>query len=168
MEEVGQSDDAAKPVGLAITHGSMNVDGIYFYVVPLGRTLAGFMMGLMFGICGGWAAVVFNAMLGYPWAPELHRNIYIIGIGLGAGIGAYLGWVNINIRRPLVVLTVLLVLGAGVAGAYLGLEYGKIADPSYLGRRYTIENMLHWVAPVTAVIASTILGLVHQVWVKQR
>jgi hypothetical protein len=83
-------------------YGRMNVDGVYTYLVPLARSLAGFFMGLFFGILGGWGAVIFNAMLGYPWSPELHRNIYIIGIGMGAGIGAYLGWVNVSIRRPLV------------------------------------------------------------------
>ena len=145
-------------------YGNMNVDGIYAYLVPLARSLAGFVMALFFGILGGWGAVIFNAMLGYPWSAEFHLNIYIIGIGIGAGIGAYLGWVNMNIRRPLVVGTVVLVLAAGVAGAYLGLEYGQIADPSYLGRRYTIENMLHWIAPVTAIIASTILGMGTQMW----
>ena len=147
---------------------SMNVDGIYTFIVPFARTLAGFVMGVMFGICGGWAAITFNAMLGFPWALEVHRNIYIVGIGLGAGLGAYLGWVNMSIGRPLVVGTVLPVLAAGVAGAYLGLVYGEITDPTYLGRRYTIDNMMHWGAPLVAIIASTVLGLVHQVWVQRQ
>ena len=170
MEEVGLSNGALSLVGGTIICSSMglNVDGIYSYIVPLARTLAGFVMGLMFGICGGWAAITFNAMLGFPWALEVHRNIYIVGIGLGAGLGAYLGWVNVSIRRYWIVATVLLVLAAGVAGAYLGLEYGEIKDPSYLGRRYTIDNMMHWGAPLVAIVASTVLGIVHQVWVRER
>ena len=41
--------------------------GVYTWVVPLARTVTGFIIGTMLGIVGGWAVVIFNAMIGYPW-----------------------------------------------------------------------------------------------------
>jgi len=39
--------------------------GIYTVVVPVGRTLAGFIAGVMLGIFGGWMALNFNQLIGY-------------------------------------------------------------------------------------------------------
>ena len=51
--------------------------GIYVWAVPLGRMLAGFFIGVFLGILGGWLALIFNAMIGYPWDVDIHTNIYI-------------------------------------------------------------------------------------------
>ena len=134
--------------------------GFYAFFIPVARTIAGFCVGVMLGICGGWAAITFNNFIGFPWSLEVHRNIYIVGIGLGAGVGAYLGWVNLSERWYLVVGTVALVLLGGLVGVYIGYEYGKVVEPSYLGRRYTVDNYLHWFAPLGAIIVATILGLI--------
>lgn len=135
--------------------------GIYPFLIPIARTVVGFAVGVMLGICGGWAAITFNHMIGFPWSLEVHRNIYIVGIGLGGGLGAYLGWVSFNIRWYLIAAMVFLVLGGGVLGAYLGLEYGQIAEPSYLGRRYTIDSMMHWGAAIGGIAVATGLGMIH-------
>ena len=71
---------------------------IYYWVVPFGRAIAGFMAGLLLGIAGGWMAVVIYAMAGFPWTIEVQRNMYLVWIGLGAGIGSYLGWMNLTSR----------------------------------------------------------------------
>ncbi len=135
--------------------------GIYPYLIPLARTIAGFCVGVMLGICGGWAAITFNHMIGFPWTLEVHRNIYIVGIGLGGGLGAYFGWVNLNVRWYLIAGA--LALGGGVAGAFLGLEYGQSAEPTYLGRRYTIDNMMHWGAAIGGITVASALGLFYYV-----
>ena len=133
--------------------------GIYTFLIPVARTIAGFCVGVMLGIVGGWIAITFNHFIGFPWSLEVHRNIYIVGIGLGAGVGAYLGWVNLTVRWYLIAGSMALVLLGGLVGVYLGYEYGKVVEPNYLGRRYTVDNALHWGAPIGAIIVATIIGL---------
>ena len=135
--------------------------GIYPFVIPVARTIAGFMVGVMLGICGGWVAITFSHMVGFPWSPAVHVNMYIVAIGLGAGLGAYLGWMSFNIRWYLIAGSIMLALAGGVTGAYLGLEYGKTADPSYLGRHYTIDNMIHWGASIGGIAVASTLGVLH-------
>lgn len=137
--------------------------GIYPFLIPVARTIAGLAVGVMLGIVGGWVAITFNYMIEFPWSLEVHRNIYIVGIGLGGGLGAYLGWMVLNIRWYLILGTILLVLTGGVLGAYLGLEYGEIAKPSYLGRRYTIDSMMHWGAAIGGIAVASALGIFHYV-----
>lgn len=137
--------------------------GIYAFIVPFGRTLAGFIIGVMLGIVGGWIAVIFNAMSGYPWTLAVHHNIYLVGIGLGAGGGAYCGWMNLSLRWYLVIGSLLLVLLGGITGAYIGYIYGQQVDPTYLGRRYTIDNTIHFGAAVGGIAVSATIGLIGQV-----
>ena len=97
----------------------MRDTGIFFWALPVARTLAGFILSTMLGIAGGWLALIFNAMTGYPWAFGLHQNIYFVGVGAGAGVGAYIGWANFAVHPRYVAATVLLVVIGGVVGAYL-------------------------------------------------
>jgi hypothetical protein len=138
----------------------MNDGGVYTIVVPLGRSAAGFILGLFLGILGGWLAVIFNAMVDYPWPMSIHRNIYLVGVGLGAGTGAYLAWMNLDLRRAWIASSVLLVLTGGIAGTYLGYVYGQSVDPTYLGRSYTVDNWIHLGAAIGAIATSTALGLI--------
>ena len=108
-------------------------------------------------------AITFNHMVGFPWDLEVHRNIYIFGIGMGGGIGAYFGWMNLSVKWYSIAGTIMLVLAGGVIGAYLGLEYGAAVEPTYLGRRYTIDNMMHWGAAIGGITVATSLGLYNEV-----
>ncbi len=128
----------------------------------MGRVIAGFMAGLMLGIVGGWMAVVIYAMAGFPWEIELQRNLYLVWIGLGAGIGGYLGWMNLTSRRWLIIAFAVLVIVGGIAGAYLGFIYGQGAEPGYLGRRYTLDSAIHIGAAIGAIVTATALGLINQ------
>ena len=137
--------------------------GIYALVIPLGRALANFILGIILGIVGGWIAVIFNAMIEYPWPLAVHRTIYLVGIGLGAGTGAYLAWINLNLRWYLIMGSVLLALVAGVVGVYVGYAYGQNVDPDYLGRQYAIENAIHFGAAIGAIAVTTTLGLISEI-----
>ena len=142
--------------------------GIYSFAIPLGRTIAGFVVGVMLGIVGGWIGITFNNFANFPWSLEVHRNIYIVGIGLGAGLGAYIGWVNLNIRWYLIVGSLVLVLIGALVGVFLGFEYGQITDPSYLGRRHTIDGAMHWGAPTGGIVVATAIGLYYQIRTHQQ
>ena len=136
--------------------------GIYYWAVPLGRVIAGFMTGLLLGIVGGWMAVVIYAMAGFPWSVELQRNMYLVWIGSGAGIGGYLGWMNLTSRRSLIIAFVVLVIIGGIAGAYLGFLYGQRVEPGYLGRHYKLDSTIHFGAAIGAIVTATALGLINQ------
>ena len=142
--------------------------GVYTWVVPLARTVTGFIVGTILGIVGGWAALIFNAMIGYPWSVDVHLNLYFVGIGLGAGLGAYMGWMNLTDRRSLIIGSLVLVIVGGVVGSYIGLAYGQNVEPSHLGRRYSIESGLHFGAATGAILVSTALGLLHEIKARGR
>ena len=142
--------------------------GVYNWVLPMGRTLVGFVVGVMLGILGGWAALIFNAMIGYPWAVDIHLNIYFVSIGLCAGLGAYVGWMNLTAPRYLMIGSLFLVMVGGIVGSYFGLLYGQNVDPNYLGRSYAIENGLHFGAAIGAILVSTALGLFNTIKTKGR
>ena len=146
----------------------MIVDGIYTLLIPAFRSLAGFGIAVFLGILGGWLAITFNHMIGFPWSLELHRNIYIVGIGLGSGLGAYFAWVNLSIPWYFVLLTICVVLIGGVASAFGGMVYGSFVEQSYLGRAYTIDNNLHWGAAVGGIFVATCVGLFNQLVTQRR
>ena len=102
-------------------------------------------------------------MVGYPWAADVHAHIYFVGIGMGAGLGAYIGWVNLSLRWYLIAVSMVLVLLGGIAGVYIGSIYGQNTAPTYLGQRATVVNMIHWGAAIGAITVSTAIGLIGEV-----
>ena len=144
--------------------------GIYGYAIPAGRTIAGFFLGVMLGILGGWMGVTFNAFVGYPWEQQVslgiysfnvHEFIYVVSIGLGAGLGAYTGWINLGLRRYVIVLLVLAVLVSGIIGSIIGNVYWEYitGSPTYLGARNTRLNITHFGAAFGAIATATAQGL---------
>ena len=134
--------------------------GIYSYLIPAARTIAGFFVGALLGIFGGWMALTFNALVGYPWTQAAHLGIYVAGIGLGAGLGAYAGWINLSLRWYIIAGIILLVIGGGIVGSVLGNLYGlEFIGPTYLGERDTRINLTHFGGAFGAIIVSTGFGL---------
>ena len=142
--------------------------GIYFWLLPLGRTLVGFMIGLFLAVMGGWMATNFNQLAGYSWVVDFHRNIYFVCIGLGAGFGAYVGWMTFAVRSYLIGVSLILILIGGIAGTYIGLLYGETIDPTYMGQRATIVNAIHWGAAIGGIVVATALGLFNELRTKGR
>jgi hypothetical protein len=117
----------------------------------------------MLGIVGGWIALTFNALTELPWPLMVHLNIYLVGIGLGAGTGGYLCWMVLNLRWYWLAASVLIVLLGGIAGTYAGYAYGQSAEVTYLGRAHTINNMAHMGAAIGGAGVATILGVVNEI-----
>ena len=71
------------------------------YAILAGRSLAGFITALLLAFVGDLSGRVFNLLIEYPWPLEVHLNIHLVAIGAGAGIGAYLAWINLTLSRYL-------------------------------------------------------------------
>jgi hypothetical protein len=138
-------------------------DNVWTYAVPVGRSIAGFISALLLAFFGDIGARVFNLAIGYPWSQDIHQNINFVGIGVGAGIGAYLGWINPGQNRYLQVGTFLLVIASGVLGSYLGRAYGPGVDPTYWWSRFATDRMVYLGAAVSAIIIATAAGLISQI-----
>ena len=98
------------------------------YLVPVGRTTAGVVFGVvlsMTGIAIAWSLFIFfgGQSVG-TWLSSL-----FFGAGLGAGIGAFSAWLHLDRENSLVLgFTALVVIGAGVAGAWGGYQYGSAQE----------------------------------------
>jgi uncharacterized membrane protein YfcA len=139
--------------------------GIYSVAIPFGRSLAGFLIGAMLGILGGWTSVIFITLIpALNGMPDLAvGNVYIVSIGIGAGLGAYFTWANWATNWYYIAGSVILVMLGGIAGGYIGIEIGQSIKPSYLGRAHTVEGALHYGAPLGAAFVSTIVGLYNEI-----
>jgi hypothetical protein len=137
--------------------------GISSYLLPLGRTLAGFVTALLLAFLGDVTARVFNLAIGFPWSQAVHQNIILIGIGVGAGIGAHLAWMSLGPRWHLLLGWVLLVLAGGIVGAYLGSIYGPGVDPTYWWSRFATDTTIYLSAAALSTIVATILGLINDI-----
>ena len=137
--------------------------GISSYLLPLGRTLAGFVTALLLAFLGDVTARVFNLAIGFPWSQAVHQNIILIGIGVGAGIGAHLAWMSLSPRWYLLLGWVLLVLAGGIVGAYLGSIYGPGVDPTYWWSRFATDPTIYLSAAALSTIVATILGLINDI-----
>ncbi|MYC28778.1 MAG: hypothetical protein F4X65_01645 [Chloroflexi bacterium] len=134
--------------------------GIYGYIVPAARAIAGYIMALILAIGGGWAVTILNAMIGYPWVGSTFFSLYIVGVGLGAGLGAYLAWINLSMRWYVVIITVVVVMLAGIAGSTIGYVFWEpLFGENYLGPRDSQINATHFWAPIGAIVISSLLGL---------
>lgn len=137
--------------------------GIEVFAVPLARSLFGFIAALLLCFAGDLAARVFNLAVGYSWPQEVHRHIYFVSIGVGAGVGAYLGWINLNHPRRLMVGILLLVIAGGVLGVYLARAYSPGQDPSYWWSRFATDTRVYLGGALAAVILATAIGVIGQV-----
>lgn len=95
------------------------------YLVPVGRTVAGVVIGVvlsMIGITIAWSLYIFfGGQTISTWLASL-----FFGAGLGAGIAAFVAWLHLDRETSLVLgLTAVVVIGAGIAGAWGGYEYGS-------------------------------------------
>ena len=133
------------------------------YGIGAARTLAGLVGALLLAVGGDVFGRVLNLMLGFPWSQLMHVNIHLVAIGLGAGIGAYLGWINFSLNRYWGLVILVLVLTASVVGVYLGRAFGPGVDPTYWWSRFAVDTTIHLAAAVGGTIIAAIIGLTQQI-----
>jgi hypothetical protein len=117
---------------------------------------------LLFGFLGDIISRAFNLSIGFHWELSVHQHIQYAGIGIGAGVGAYVAW--ISPQRPWYVVSgsVLLVLLGGIGGAYLGRAYGPGVDQTYWWSRFATDTTLHLGAGILSTFVATVLGLMER------
>ena len=133
------------------------------YAIYIARSMAGFVAALLLAFAGDVTARVFNLLIGYPWPQEVHQHINFVSIGAGAGVGAYLGWINLNHRQRLMVGILLLVVVSGVVGVYLGRAYSPGVDTSYWWSRFATDTRVYLSGASLAIVVATAIGLIDQV-----
>lgn len=131
----------------------------YFFWIALGRTVMGFVFGLLLAVLVGWSGMVLNTLIGFPWSLTVHQNIQMVAIGLGGGLGPYLAWTNWTLRRHWMVGNLVLVLAAGTAGAYLGRAYGPGVDATYWWSRFAVDPTIYLIAAIGGLAVATLIGL---------
>ena len=137
-------------------------------LIPLLRIVGGFIASLLLAFTGDLAARVFNMLTGFSLDPVVHQNANFVGIGLGSGIGAFLGWVNPNLPRLWIFGSLLLVLLASIGGTYAARSIGPGVDTSYWWGRFATDRTIYLGASTAGIVLSTSLGLFSQVIVANR
>lgn len=98
------------------------------FLVPFGRLIAGVVLGVvlsMIGIVIAWSLYVFFG----GRTIEVWQASLFFSAGLGAGIATFAAWLHIDRENGWVLaLTALVVLGAGILGAWGGYEYGAAQE----------------------------------------
>jgi len=98
------------------------------FLVPFGRLIAGVVLGVvlsMIGIVIAWSLYVFFG----GRTIEVWQASLFFSAGLGAGIATFAAWLHIDRENGWVLaLTALVVLGAGIFGAWGGYRYGAAQE----------------------------------------
>jgi hypothetical protein len=93
-------------------------------LVIAGRAVLGLLLAVALSALGtglAWGLYVFSGARSFA---DLF-SLFMLGAGLGAGLGSFLAWLSIdrNTRSRLLFMG-LLALAVGIAGAWGGYEYG--------------------------------------------
>ena len=112
----------------------------------MARVLVGFIFGVLLAVAGGLLGAFFNVLAEFPWELEIHKNIVLVGIGLGGGAGAYLAWMNPS-NNAFTKLGILLLVQLGsIAGSYIGHIYGPGVDLDDFRELFAIDSTIHFSA----------------------
>ena len=145
----------------------MMASGIRVYWAWTARGLAAFISAVLLAFIGDVIGRVFNLLIGYPWPQEVHLNIHMVSIGVGAGIGAYLGWMNLSLNRYHALGCFSATVAAGIVGVYVGIEYGPGVDLTYWWSRFAVDTTVHLTAAILGTFAAAVIRLLHH-WIQLR
>ncbi len=137
------------------------------YLVWAARGLAAFISAVLLAFFGDLTGRVFNLLVGYPWPQVVHVNIHMVSIGVGAGLGAYLGWMNLSLNRYRALGFLSATIAAGIVGVYIGRAYGPGVDPSYWWSRFAVDTTVHLTAVILGTFTAAVIRLLHH-WIQLR
>ena len=120
------------------------MSGIQSLVVIILRTIFGLIAACLLGLVGflvGWFLSPGGAAISTP--------ILLGAIGVLAGLGGFVGWLNADAARPVIFLGLVVALLGGLAGAWLSFLYGEMFQP---GRSF------EWTSPQAPRLVVTVVG----------
>ena len=88
------------------------------------RLIFGVVLGMFLSL-GGF----FAAWLIAPQGQTLPLGFLLVGSGVGAGIGGFLGWLKPEVSKPVLAIHIVLVLAGGVAGSWCGWVLSQMLFP---------------------------------------
>lgn len=114
--------------------------------------LAIIFLRIIFGLIAAWLLGFGGFLVGWflsPGGAAISTPILLCAIGLLAGLGGFVGWLNPDVARPVIFLGLGVALLGGLAGAWLSFLYGEIFQP---GRSF------EWTSPQAPRLVVTIVG----------
>ena len=120
------------------------MSGIQSLVVIILRTIFGLIAACLLGLVGflvGWFLSPGGAAISTP--------ILLGAIGVLAGLGGFVAWLNPDVARPVILLNLGGALLSGLAGAWLSFYYGGIFQP---------EKSFEWTSPQAPRLVVTVVG----------
>ena len=142
------------------------------FLVPVGRTVAGVVLGIvlsMIGIGIAWSLFIFSGVQSIDvWLGSL-----FFGAGLGAGTGGFIAWLHLDRENSLVLaLSATIIVGVGVLGAWGGYRYGSTQEveccamPTVSPVYYTALGSAV-VANVAGVVVAAVRAYITKKWQPQ-
>ena len=112
-----------------MTRLAQGLDAVQPLLNLAGRTLLGALLALALGVLGiaiAWAMFVFFGARSHA----VLLAMFMIGAGMGSGLGSLLAWTRIDgvPSRPILLTAALLVVLAGIAGSWVGFQFGATRE----------------------------------------
>ena len=101
---------------------------MYVAIVLSARIVGGILLSIILGILGAVAVYMLFLLSDASWPRGVFVFLWLFGGGLGAGAGGFLPWMNLESSRRLMLLTLFLILLAGLAGAFGGYFYKVVLN----------------------------------------
>lgn len=110
------------------------------------------ILRMVFGLIAACVLGLVGFLVGWfvsPGGADISIPILLCGIGLMAGLGGFVAWLNPDVARPVILLGLGGALLSGLAGAWLSFYYGGIFQP---------EKSFEWTSPQAPRLVVTVVG----------